>query len=83
MVDVVQSLRDDVKLKRVVRQKKLDELDESVVRTTIHNMYSKAEPVTMPKLHAVLEEKDIHISLSTVKRTFKRLGFRKIILVYS
>ncbi|VDH98669.1 Hypothetical predicted protein, partial [Mytilus galloprovincialis] len=73
--EVVQSLHDSAVKKQVVVPKKLDDFDENVVRRTIHDMYKKKQVVTMPKLQQALKEKDIDVSLSTVKRTVKRLGF--------
>ncbi|CAC5412799.1 unnamed protein product [Mytilus coruscus] len=73
--EVVQSLHESAVKKQVVVPKKLDDFDESVVRRTIHDMYKKKQVVTMPKLQQALKEKDIDVSLSTVKRTVKRLGF--------
>ncbi|CAC5370131.1 unnamed protein product [Mytilus coruscus] len=73
--EVVQSLHESAVKKQVVVPKKLDDFDESVVRRTIHDMYKKKQAVTMPKLQQALKEKDIDVSLSTMKRTVKRLGF--------
>ena len=74
--DVVQSIHDASVQKPVPMIKKLDDFDKGVVRRTIHDMYRKSEVVTMPKLHATLKEKEINVSLSTVVRTVKELGFR-------
>ncbi|CAC5370520.1 unnamed protein product [Mytilus coruscus] len=66
--EVVQSLHESAVKKQVVVPKKLDDFDESVVRRTIHDMYKKKQVVTMPKLQQALKEKDIDVSLSTVKK---------------
>ena len=62
--------------KPVTRSQKLDDFDKGVVRSTIYEMHRKKSAVTMPKLHKALMEKDIAVSLSTVARTVKALGFR-------
>ncbi|CAC5379118.1 unnamed protein product [Mytilus coruscus] len=55
--------------------------DQDAVQEVVHSLHEKRtvkkqkQLVTMPKLQQALKEKDIDVSLSTVKRTVKRLGF--------
>ncbi|CAC5355671.1 unnamed protein product [Mytilus coruscus] len=74
--DVVKAFHKAAVQKTVKKNQKLDDFDKGVVRRTIYDLHKKSQSVTMPSLQQALKKKDIDISISTVSRTVRLLGFR-------
>ncbi|CAC5367987.1 unnamed protein product [Mytilus coruscus] len=74
--DVVKAVHKAAVQKTVKKNQKLDDFDKGVVRRTIYDLHKKSQSVTMPSLQQALKKKDIDVSISTVSRTVRLLGFR-------
>ncbi|CAC5384067.1 unnamed protein product [Mytilus coruscus] len=74
--DVVKAVHKAAVQKTVKKNQKLDDFDKGVVRRTIYDLHKKSQSVTMPNLQQALKKKDIDVSISTVSRTVRLLGFR-------
>ncbi|CAC5407423.1 unnamed protein product [Mytilus coruscus] len=74
--DVVKAVHKAAVQKTVKQNQNLDDFDKGVVRRTIYDLHKKSQSATMPNLQQALKKKDIDVSISTVSRTVRLLGFR-------
>ena len=63
--------------KVLIRQtRKLDDFDHTVIRRIIHRMYSNRQHVTVRRVRDKLVDDGYSVSIPTVHRAIRRIGFR-------